>query len=517
MRSAIFTLLFASYAYFYQAGGWNQNSRFDLVRAVTNDHAVRIDPYQRNTGDKALYDGHYYSDKAPGLALAAIPIAEAGRLALLASGGDPESFAGLAILSYLATVLTVGLLTALAGVVLYDLSIELGASMGGALFAATAFGLATPMWTLATLFIGHAMAAAGLLLAFAATARIGGDRVRRPAIGLLLSGVFSLLPLASVALFRATINTAGEPSPVNLLSVLVIFVAGLAIPAVMIALWACCRARPLGGKGLRAVTALALGALACAAVLMAYQYACFGSPFHLTYSSEEGFEGMKQGWFGLNLPRVIGFSPILFGDYRGLLPIAPVLALAPIGLVVIGRRARGAALMSTLIAVFYVLLNAGYTYWEGGWSFGPRHLSPAIPFLCLGLAGLWTITPRFGRVVLLGLWVWGASLSLVAVATMAQPPAVYRHPVADLLWPAFRDGDLALSTQTFAHGSTDLASWRTHTEPKAAWNLGMKLGLSGFASLAPLALVWTACAVWLVRVAKSTAAARGETQSQGFR
>jgi len=492
MRSAIFTLLFTSYAYFYQAGGWNQNSRFDLVRAVTNDHAVRIDPYQRNTGDKALYDGHYYSDKAPGLALAAIPIAEAGRLALLASGGDPESFAGLAILSYLATVLTVGLLTALAGVVLYDLSIELGASMGGALFAATAFGLATPMWTLATLFIGHAMAAAGLLLAFAATARIGGERDLR-----------SNLKLATAAGVSAGWATVAE------------FPA--AIPAVMIALWACCRARPLGGKGLRAVTALALGALACAAVLMAYQYACFGSPFHLTYSSEEGFEGMKQGWFGLNLPRVIGFSPILFGDYRGLLPIAPVLALAPIGLVVIGRRARGAALMSTLIAVFYVLLNAGYTYWEGGWSFGPRHLSPAIPFLCLGLAGLWTITPRFGRVVLLGLWVWGASLSLVAVATMAQPPAVYRHPVADLLWPAFRDGDLALSTQTFAHGSTDLASWRTHTEPKAAWNLGMKLGLSGFASLAPLALVWTACAVWLVRVAKSTAAARGETQSQGFR
>ena len=71
MRSAIFTLLFTLYAYFYQAGGWNQNSRFDLVRAVTNDHAVRIDPYQRNTGDKALYDGHYYSDKAPNLALAA--------------------------------------------------------------------------------------------------------------------------------------------------------------------------------------------------------------------------------------------------------------------------------------------------------------------------------------------------------------------------------------------------------------------------------------------------------------
>jgi hypothetical protein len=478
-RAAIFTLLFASYAYFYQAGGWNQNSRFDLVRAVTNDHAVRIDPYQQNTGDKAMYDGHYYSDKAPGLALAAIPIAEAGRLALLASGGDPESFAGLAILSYLATLLTVGLLTALAGVVLYDLALELGASTGGALFAATAFGLATPMWTLATLFIGHAMAAAGLLFAFAATSRIGRERDLR-----------SNLKLAAAAGVSAGWATVAEFPAV--------------IPAVMIALWASWRAWPLGRKGLRIVTALALGALACAAVLMAYQYVCFGSPFHLAYSSEEGFEGMKQGWFGLNLPRLIRLRRILFGDFRGLLPLAPVLALAPVGLVVIGRRARGAALVSALIAVFYVLLNGSYTYWEGGWSFGPRHLSPAIPFLCLWLAGVWTLTPRIGRMVLLALWVYGASLSLLAVATMAQPPAVYRHPVAELLWPAFRDGDLALSTQTFAHGSTDLESWRTHTEPKAAWNLGMKLGLRGFASLAPLALVWIVCAVWLTAAGRTT-------------
>jgi hypothetical protein len=80
---------------------------------------------------------------------------------------------------------------------------------------------------------------------------------------------------------------------------------------------------------------------------------------------------------------------------------------------------------------------------------------------------------------------------------MAQPPAVFRRPVAELLWPAFRDGDLALSTQTFAHGGTDISSWRTHTEPKAAWNLGMKMGLSGHASLAPLAVVWMACGAWL--------------------
>jgi hypothetical protein len=70
----IFVLLFASYAYFYEAGGWNQNSRFALVRAITNEHSVRIDPFQKATGDKAFFEGHYYSDKAPGLALTAVPI-----------------------------------------------------------------------------------------------------------------------------------------------------------------------------------------------------------------------------------------------------------------------------------------------------------------------------------------------------------------------------------------------------------------------------------------------------------
>ena len=113
---ALFALLFASNAYFYQAGGWNQNSRFDLVRAITNEHTLNIDPFHLSTGDKAFFNGHYYSDKAPGLALAAVPVVAIARPFLRAAGGDPETYAGLAWLSYLATVFTTGLFTAMAGV-----------------------------------------------------------------------------------------------------------------------------------------------------------------------------------------------------------------------------------------------------------------------------------------------------------------------------------------------------------------------------------------------------------------
>ncbi len=58
--------LLVSYAYFYQGGGWNQNSRFALVRAMTERDTLQIDAYREATGDRAVWNGHFYSDKAPG-------------------------------------------------------------------------------------------------------------------------------------------------------------------------------------------------------------------------------------------------------------------------------------------------------------------------------------------------------------------------------------------------------------------------------------------------------------------
>ena len=229
---------------------------------------------------------------------------------------------------------------------------------------------------------------------------------------------------------------------------------------------------------------------------MAYQYACFGSPFHIAYTSEQGYEGMQQGVFGVSVPRMIRLRRLLFGDYRGLLPLAPTLAVAPLGLAALmfkDSRARQAAIVAAMIAVAYVLVNAGYTYWEGGRSYGPRHLSPALPFLCIGLATVWTAAPRLIRWALAAVSVYGAVITLVAVSTMPLPPANIRRPVEEFLLPAFRDGDLSLNTQSFASGGVD-ADFRAHHEPKAAFNLGMKIGLSGHASLFPLALAWLGCA-----------------------
>ena len=225
-------------------------------------------------------------------------------------------------------------------------------------------------------------------------------------------------------------------------------------------------------------------------------------PFHLGNLSEEGFEGLQQGFFGITFPTAHALQQILFSEFRGLLPLSPLMIVAPFGFLLY-RHARTTIAVALGVALFYVLLNASYHYWEGGWSLGPRHLSPALPFLCRGLAPIWNWCERTGRSVLVAMWVVSASLSLVAVSTMPQPPANIARPMRDLVWPAFRAGDLSLNTQTFVHYAIDPGQWRTHEDPKAAFNLGMKLGLDGHASLLPLAIGWIVCAWWIVREVRS--------------
>jgi hypothetical protein len=478
-RSLYFALalvLLASYAYFYQAGGWNQNSRFALVRAMTERDTLRIDDYHDATGDRALWKGHFYSDKAPGTSLVAFVPVELSRALNNATGLAPDSDAAITRTSYVATVFASGVFTIVAALCVLWLALRWGHSRGAALFAATAYGLATPAWAYATLFMGHALCAGCLTIAFAAAVALrdaSPQQTRRLAwiVGLAAGwAVVAEFPAAVPVLFicaltAATLTRAGR-SHADVRAALFRVVAGGAIAA---------------------------------GVLLAYNTAAFGSPFHLGYASEEGFEQLHTGVFGIASPEWWRVREILFGAYRGLVPIAPLVAVAPVGLAILGRSRLGPALTAAAIVVFYLLLNASYFYWEGGWAFGPRQVTPALPFLALGLPPLWDRGRVLGRTVLAAGWLWGGAITLIAVATTPQPPASIKRPVAELMIPAFLGGHLALNTQRFTDFRADEdAIWR-HAPPTASWNVGMAMGLSGLASLIPLGVVWIAWGVWLIR------------------
>ena len=464
-------LLF-SYAYFYQAGGWNQNSRFALVRAILEHGTLQIDAYQLHTGDRAIWRDHYYSDKAPGASLAALVPVQAARLVSRAAGVDPASFPGIAWTSYVAAVATSGVFTTIAALGVFWLSIRWGATLGAAVFATTAFGIASPGWAYATLFMGHGQTAGSLMIALAAADALGTGGRR-----LTLSWVVGLSGgLAAITEFPA------------------------AIPAVLIGLLALERVRRDGTNELMAVVQrIALGVAIAAVPLLAYNGLAFGSPLHLGYASEEGFKELQAGFFGITYPKISTLKELLLGSYRGLLPLWPLAAGTPVGFWLLARRGRvGPALVAAGVGVFYLLLNASYFFWEGGWADGPRQITASLPFLALGLAPLWDEGRRAGRALLGAGWLWGLAMTLIAVSTTPQPPASFKAPMRELLWPAFRDGDLSLNPQTFVHNSADVARLRGGTVPHAAWNLGELAGLHGLLSLVPLAALWLGAALLLL-------------------
>lgn len=469
-------LLFASYAYFYQAGGWNQNSRFALVRAILERHTLQIDAYQLHTGDRAFFEGHYYSDKAPGQSLMALPVAAVARLVSRAAGVDPLGFAGLAWISYQSALATAGLFTVGAALVVFVITRRWGFSRGAAIFAATAYGLASPAWCYATLFVAHGVTAGCLVLAFGLAFELdGADARRRRDLGVALG---LSIGWAVVSEFQA------------------------AIPAGVIVLVALARGSqaPAGEFRAMAVRLFGWGAV-CATILVAYNALAFGNPLHIGYQSEEGFEHLRSGLFGITAPQWWRARELLVGRYRGLLPLAPLMALAPVGLAMLAAdaRQRTAALVAAFIATYYLLLNASYYYWEGGWAYGPRQLMSAMPFVALGLGPLWDARSKVLRVLLAAGWVWGAALTLVAESTNPQPPSSVQWPMRDLLWPAFRDGDFSLNTQTMVHGAPPEYPRPSGNVPRAAWNLGELAGLRGHASLAPLVLIWIAGGILLWR------------------
>src|SRR5262245_27458918 len=277
---ALAACLFVAYAYFYQAGGWNQNSRFALVRAIVEEHVLHIDDTmrfdgERVTGDVARLGGHFYSDKAPGLALVAVvPVAIAHPFV-----ARPGSREGIAVLSYLATIVTAAVPGVAAALLIFYVAGLLGASRGTAAFAAVVFGFGSPAWGYATLLYGHALATACLMAAFAAAISLGKPSNSRRDWVLALT----------VGLGGGWATITEYPT---------------AIPAAITAFLATVYALRGGRDRVwRVLTGVIGGAVLCLVILVLFNVASFGAPFNLGYANVETFTGMNQGFFGITYPK----------------------------------------------------------------------------------------------------------------------------------------------------------------------------------------------------------------------
>lgn len=164
----VFLILWASYGFFWHARDWNTASRLMLTYSLVDRGTVRIDGLEEQTGDRAAFAGHSYSDKLPGYSFVAAAPYAAFKWAM-GWPAHPLDVPGIARwpADYAVTLFTSGLATAFCGALLTVLAMDLGCCPRRAALIGLAYGLATPAYAYATLAHGHQLSAACLLGAFA--------------------------------------------------------------------------------------------------------------------------------------------------------------------------------------------------------------------------------------------------------------------------------------------------------------------------------------------------------------
>ncbi len=368
----------------------NELSRLEAVYAAGELSTFRIDaaiPVLGDHEDKSASGGHFYSNKAPGLALAAIPVYRLLRLFRPApqSPADPIFF--------WLRVLTVSSVCVLA---LARFLHRLAPFPAGPLAGfAVAFG--TPFLFYARSFFAHAWVASLVFLAWdllrAARDREGSRRVS---------------PLLAAAGFLAGWAAISEYTAAPLLLLLA-----------------------LSTRSPRRFAPFAAGAALPLFALLGYNAVCFGSPFLLSSALEAHAsysELARKGLFGFGWPSGRVAFEFLAHPARGVLLFSPFWIWAIPGFLA-WRRAEGkrgdALLLLGGVAAFFLVLT-GYPNWHGGWSLGLRYLLPV-----LFLAGL-ALPRALGSPLSRGLFAIAALFSVLVHLWMT---ASWVHFPLDVPWP----------------------------------------------------------------------------------
>ena len=410
--AACLVVLFAFPVHVFPCG--TQASHYALVRGFAHGTA-RIDEAQWFTCDKAWFEGHSYSVKAPALAAMALP----AYLLLDRTGRVPADQTWAVWLLALTTVVPLALLLVwLVGRVAAEIAPDY------VLFTQIAVGVGTLVLPFGSLWFGHVPAAT---LAFAAYVLIRPSvekvTVRRAVGAGLLAG--------GAVLFEY---------PTAVIAVLLVVYLALT-------------------RGLRPAAWMCLGGSVPAVLLLLYNQWAFGSITHFSYEdavSETGVTGHDvlgandHGFFGIGRPRAHALVDILASP-RGLLVVTPICVLGLMGIALRYRQSRGEGALLGSVTVLFVAYNAGYTLNIGG-PFGgdapgPRFLVAAIPFLMVpvGLAAA-----RWPGAAIALLLISGATM---LVATGTQP--LVNEGFTDVWLKRLQAGDFVktpLTLLTDGHG-----------------------------------------------------------------
>ncbi len=387
--------------FFHQDPSANPLSRIMTVMALVDDHSLRGDRWKDSIADKAVIDGHVYSDKAPFSSLLVVPFYAAWKVFHRSADFGVRQEAAL----HLGNMVAAALPFMIVGLLVFSRLRRLGTTRASQLALVAMFS--TSLFQYGNTYYGHMLAAC------------------------LLLGSYVL------AVERGRCFWAGLLGGLGVMTEYPIF-----LPEAIIGLWL------LGPRlsGWRRTLRFVLGALPPGLALLAYNWVLTGNPFSLSYSHvTDDWAPMKIA-FGMRLPSPEAAWELLFGQFRGVLFWAPILGLlVPLALrkphttAIEPRRERR---LLVLLALATLGLASSYFKWDGGWCTGPRHLAPIMALLLYVGAGRLAADWRLYRVPFLALGAGGIFVNIVAAATSPIIPEEHKRPFFEKFWPMLNRNEI---------------------------------------------------------------------------
>lgn len=387
---------------------------FSLVERGTLD----IDPFVEagRTIDWSRRDGHYYSNKAPGPMILALPVYAAQRAAQRAVGVPDDEPAARSLAAYLANA-AAGVAPTLAALpLLWTVLVRrMRASPGLAFALAGTWAVGSLALPNTVLFFGHQTAAAFFAIGMCATIlELDRDGDPRPGLVALAGACHGL---AAISDYMAA-------------SIVGIWTAFLA--------W----------RSPRLLAPWALGGAAPALAGLAYNAFCFGSPFTTAYNLSL-LNPIFVPIAGFEAPSLARLADVTVRPWRGLFYCTPVFALALAGLDRLREEARRSPeiVPAAAGAVLYFGLLAAFPSSFGGACVGPRYVTPALPLFVLLLAPAARLLPRLFGALAAG----SAVMMLAATITDPLPDQSFPDPFRGRIFPMLASGDPVPMCNVFTH------------------------------------------------------------------
>jgi hypothetical protein len=418
----------------------NELARLYATRAIVDFGALSVgtgacpDRFARNpatvigiwgpVGDLSCFDGKFYSSKAPLLSFADVPIYWVLKGAY---GGTAASVPEVPLVFWSRLFLTV--LPTLGMLVWLWRFLRAYSSEEVADAVTATYALGSLAFSYSLLFMSHQTTAVLLFVAFYPL-----WKYFRGEWGFRALAVTGAAAGASV---MAEYTGAAA-------------VLGLAVYAVIACLSADGALRERGVRLAKVAGIVALSSAPFLGALMAYHSACFGGALESGYKhlAQPEYQGWHLGGFlGIRVPDPSAFVQSFFSPLRGLLTLAPFLALAAPGMVLLWRQTRGTKdrplfWLSAVLLAGYAYFTSSFSYESWGWTTGPRHLTALVVFLLLPVAiALQRAKLPVQRGLAAGLC--AASMLVTGALTFVNYiPADVSNALFALAVPLFRDGYL---------------------------------------------------------------------------